>query len=239
MSAAAKAYFAKHNVPADSLPLREVEHLLQCEFCAHTFPLWAFHNGDLTEWCQLTETERHGVVAQLQKHHQAFLRKYVKTKTPSGYQLYLTDHSRHTPGNQVMERTRQLAASWQQLSPPEKQVYQERADQLAQTYQQTIQSWSKPMQKELREMKEQRKGVSEKRPTSAFVMYLSDRWKEQKGLRSDYRQFQHEMAEQWKIDPRKHQYQDLADRQQQAFQMRRGKVKMNGLESDEEDGNIS
>lgn len=240
-----KAYFSSYGLPSN-LPPREIEHLTTCERCAAVFPLAIYHADHsipdaYAHWASLSESERRAQEPLWLEKHRSYLLQYTKSKTASAYQLYLSDHHREKPGNEIMAQTKQWAEEWKRMSPDQKRPYEHRSAALAQEFHRTIDSWPKPFVHEWKQLKQLRKQTknSQKRPTSAFVLFMKDRWGEQKAWRTDYREFQKEMGQFWKsgISPEiKRQYEDIAAGQSQRYQKQKSASKhVTALSSDDED----
>jgi hypothetical protein len=193
---------------------RETEHINTCHLCARLYPLWIFHQGSPHDWVNLTEQKRRSMLPEWEQKHARFLKQFCKSKTHSAYQVFLAEHTRNQP-TPVKDLIPLLAPKWQLLSPTERLPYEQQAQAMAQKHHDTIASWAKPFQKELKlmhtQMKNKRRNPA-KTNRSPFIVWVQDRWREQKAFRNDYRAFLREMAQEWETSPERARYLDLTKR---------------------------
>lgn len=234
-------YFALYQVP----PLRsnrENEHLLQCPMCQRLYALYIFHNkGNAEEWINLSESQREYMVDDLESFHTSYLKKFAKSKTSSAYSLFLADRALHTT-QKLSHLVPHIAEEWKHVAPEVKAMYQQRAEALAEAHHSTIENWPKPFKQELKQLhaqiKQDRKRTSDRKPPSAFIMHVRDRWKEVKPLGVPYHSFLKEAAAEWdkpSSQVTKRHYEELFRTRMQEYQQKRGKMRISPMESESDD----
>lgn len=231
-------YFALYQVPVLQSN-RENEHILECPMCQRLYALYIFHaKGTVAEWVNLSEAHREFMLEDLELFHNIYLKKFAKSKTASGYTLFLADRALHCTQT-LSKLVPHIAEEWKHVAPEIKATYQQRAEILADTHHSTIENWPKPFKQELKQLhaqiKQDRKKTSDRKPPSAYVLYVQDRWKEVKPLGVPYQSFLKEAATEWNQahDTKRH-YEEIFRNRMQDYQQKRGKLRISPMSSEQE-----
>jgi len=187
----------KMDIPYPTVSRRESEHLDLCQTCQEAWPLFFYQQScemklsfeDVVKaWMEIPESERQRKHKVLAKAEVAWLKNLVKTRPPTGYQIFLKEKRQGNHDLQKInfgDRTKIIAKLWGGLNEAEKKVYTDASVNLKKERRSFIEGLPsfkrKRYEAERKKFKNNLKSKRPPKPCNSFMLYLSDRWKAEKG----------------------------------------------------------
>lgn len=185
----------------------------QCSTCTRAWPLYldkSLEEGCSMEeacrrWCMMAESSRHVQYTENVSAETKVLSKLVTRRSLSAYQLFLRSHMKTINSKSFVEKVKLSASAWNALSEEQKDVYREEGVQIQAERQAQVRGLSprrrRILRKLRRELREKRRAKSIHKRCNSFMLYLRDRWNDEKrredGLR--YRPLMYEVSREWAV----------------------------------------
>jgi hypothetical protein len=205
----------KMDIPYPNVHRRESEHLDTCQTCQEAWPLFFYqqhHEMKISfeevskAWMEMPESERQRKHKVLAKAEVAWLKGLVKTRPPTGYQIFLKEKRK---GNADLQKinfgdcTKIIARLWGGLTAVEKKTYTDfslKFKQERRAFIEALPSFKrKRYEAEKKKFKSSLKSKRPPKPCNSFMLYLSDRWQEAKtrGTSLKYRDMMKIASQEW------------------------------------------
>jgi hypothetical protein len=170
---------------------REIEHLDCCSDCAKTWPLFydfeiSHHNKSLehisSEWFELSESKRREYYRDIKK----VVISTFTSRTPSGYQLFFSDHSSKNKKLSFGDMSKAIATRWQVASLETRLKYATKSEKMKAEKQNELENlttYKKILFSDVKSSLKKRKRKNPYRiskPQNMFMLYLRDRWNDEK-----------------------------------------------------------
>lgn len=201
----------KNEIPFPEVNSREVEHIQTCLSCQMLWPLFYFHHPlrcnfqtVCNEWSAMTEEMRKKKYQLLKKTDMSWLNRLTKKRVLSGYQEFVKSKNNQLDDTLSFgQRVAVLSTWWKELSEEERRRFTTTSAENRRKYRDFIRSlprFQKNKYKTQRSALRMKRNGGCKRPCNAFMLYLHDRWTDEKrrNPQSKYRQIMKQVAQEWK-----------------------------------------